>query len=81
MEEVVSSADANRDFSRILRAVRAGTSYVVTSYGCPVARILPFDTDEKNLPGARTALISRLDDQPVIDIGGWRSEDLYGGKP
>ena len=41
MEEVVSAADANRKFSLILRGVRDGHSYVVTSHGRPVARIIP----------------------------------------
>ncbi|TIV74086.1 MAG: type II toxin-antitoxin system prevent-host-death family antitoxin, partial [Mesorhizobium sp.] len=36
MDEAVSAADANRRFSHILRAVREGQSYVVTSHGRPV---------------------------------------------
>ncbi|RYD22210.1 MAG: type II toxin-antitoxin system prevent-host-death family antitoxin, partial [Spirochaetia bacterium] len=43
MEEAVSAADANRRFSVLLRGVRDGNSYVVTSHGKPVARILPAD--------------------------------------
>ena len=33
MEKAVSAADANRKFSKLLRAVREGHSYVVTSHG------------------------------------------------
>ncbi|TIP01752.1 MAG: type II toxin-antitoxin system prevent-host-death family antitoxin, partial [Mesorhizobium sp.] len=43
MDEAVSAADANRRFSYILREVREGQSYVVTSHGRPVARIVPAD--------------------------------------
>lgn len=40
MEEAVSAADANRQFSLLLRRVREGHSYVVTSHGKPVARLV-----------------------------------------
>ena len=46
MEEAVSAADANRKFSLILRSVREGHSYVVTSHGRPVARIIPAERRE-----------------------------------
>jgi prevent-host-death family protein len=41
MEKPVSAADANRKFSKLLRAVREGQSYVVTSHGKAVAKIVP----------------------------------------
>ena len=41
IDEAVSSADANRRFSEILRKVRDGRSVTVTSHGKPVARIVP----------------------------------------
>jgi prevent-host-death family protein len=41
MEEPISAADANRRFSVLLRKVREGRSYVVTSHGKPVARLIP----------------------------------------
>ena len=37
MDETVSAAEANRAFSRLLRGVRAGRSYLVTAHGRPVA--------------------------------------------
>ncbi len=43
-DNVVSSAGANRHFSQIIRAVRDGMSFVVTSHGRPVARIIPLRT-------------------------------------
>ena len=77
MEETVSAADANRKFSLILRGVRDGRSYVVTSHGRPVARIVPADKREGVAPGARAALLSRLRSQPVIHAGRWTRDDLY----
>jgi prevent-host-death family protein len=41
MEKTISAADANRRFSELLRGVREGQSYVVTSHGKVVARISP----------------------------------------
>ena len=43
MVETVSATDANGDFSRILRDVRNGHSYVVASHGRPIARIVPME--------------------------------------
>jgi prevent-host-death family protein len=77
MEEVVSAADANRKFSLILRGVRDGHSYVVTSHGRPVARIVPAAKDERVVSGARAALLSRLERQPVVEAGRWSRDELY----
>ncbi|MCC6736682.1 MAG: type II toxin-antitoxin system Phd/YefM family antitoxin [Bauldia sp.] len=77
MEEAVSAADANRRFSRILRGVREGHSYVVTSHGRPVARIVPADEGEGVVSGARASLLSRLGRQPVFDAGRWTRDELY----
>ncbi len=77
MEEAVSAADANRKFSLILRGVREGNSYVVTSHGRPVARIVPADKRESVASGARAALLSRLERQPVVDAGRWTRDELY----
>lgn len=77
MEEAVSAADANRKFSLILRGVREGNSYVVTSHGRPVARIVPADRHEGMVSGARAALLSRLERQPVINAGRWTRDELY----
>lgn len=77
MEEAVSAADANRKFSRILRSVREGHSYVVTSHGRPVARIVPADKRESVTLGARAMLLSRLERQPVVNASGWTRDELY----
>jgi prevent-host-death family protein len=81
MEETVSAADANRKFSLILRGVRDGHSFVVTSHGRPVARIIPADKHESAVSGARAALLSRLERQPVVHAGHWTRDDLYKDEP
>ena len=77
MDEAVSAAEANRGFSRILRQVRAGRSFTVTSHGRPVARIVPPDTDSAAARSAHEALMARLDKEPAEPATSWRREDLY----
>lgn len=77
MEDAVSAAEANRKFSLILRQVREGHSYVVTSHGRPVARIVPADARGDVASGARKALLTRLESQPVLDAGRWSRNELY----
>ncbi len=77
MEKPVSAADANRKFSKLLRAVREGQSYVVTSHGKAVARIVPVEKDGGATRGARTCLLKRLRSEPVVTIGRWSRDELY----
>ncbi len=60
-----------------MRRVREGHRYVVTSHGRPVARIVPADNRERVVSGARAALLSRLDRQPVVNAGRWTRDELY----
>ena len=77
MEEAVSAADANRRFSLLLRGVREGHSYVVTSHGKPVARLIPAGKHEDVASSARSTLLARLEQQPVIHAGRWTCDELY----
>jgi prevent-host-death family protein len=77
MEEAVSAADANRRFSLLLRGVREGRSYVVTSHGKPVARLIPAGKHGEAAKRARTTLLSRLEAQPVITVQRWTRDELY----
>jgi prevent-host-death family protein len=79
MEKAVSAADANRKFSKLLRGVREGQSYVVTSHGKAVARIVPVVKNGGVVRGARAALIKRLRSEPVVTIGRWSRDELYEG--
>lgn len=77
MDETISAAEANRNFSRILRSVGEGRSYVVTSHGRPVARLTPVDQCAETSPAARDALLSRIRQQPIVQIGHWTRDELY----
>ncbi len=77
-DEPVTAAEANRSFSRLLRGVRDGASYVLTSHGRPVARITPVEpaVDEEKRK-ARLAFLEELKTRPVLDIGPWTRAELH----
>lgn len=77
MDEAVSAADANRKFSLLLRRVREGRSYVVTSHGKPVARLVPAGRHDSMVRKTRATLLSRLAKQSVVDSGRWTRDELY----
>lgn len=77
MEESVAAADANRRFSRLLRGVREGKTYVVTSHGRPVARLTPAGEYGRVAAGARMALLARLRSQPAVNVARWTRDELY----
>jgi prevent-host-death family protein len=77
MGNSVSAADANRDFSKLLRAVRNGGSVVITSHGKPVAKIVPFVAQDRVRDAAKTRLLARLRAQRTINIGRWTRDELY----
>ena len=77
MEKPVSAADANREFSRLLQDVKKGNSYVVTSHGKPVAKIGPVGAAYRIAGKARAVLLSRLESQPVTEVGRWSRDELY----
>jgi prevent-host-death family protein len=77
MMKTVSAAEANRQFSRILREITMGHTYLVTSHGRPVARIVPFADSAQHKNVAMTRLLARLRPQRVINIGPWKRDELY----
>lgn len=81
MDDVMQAAEANRNFSRVLREVTEGRSYLVTSHGRPVARIVPADAgataEAAARAEARKRLLARLAQQPATDIGPWTRDELY----
>ena len=77
MEKAISAADANRKFSRLLRDVREGQSYVVTSHGRPVARIAPVEENRTTTSSARSSLLGRLRSERVVKVGRWKRDELY----
>ena len=79
MDETISAADANREFSRLLREVRDGNSFLVTSHGRPVARMVPATQPGPFQNTAKQFLLDRLRRQPAVNAGRWKREELYDG--
>jgi prevent-host-death family protein len=75
--KTVSAADANRHFSRLLREVAGGQTFVVVSRGKSVATIGPPEQDQTERSAARQALLRRLTAQSASGERGWTREDLY----
>lgn len=73
----ISAANANRDFSKILREVREGETITVTSRGEPVAIIAPIGaTAQPGQEDAKTALLARLRTQVPAGVT-WTRDELY----
>jgi prevent-host-death family protein len=77
MDKVVSVADAKQKLSQLLHNVRRGRSYVVTSYGKPIARISPVDEAQRLEAIARETLLIRLRRQSVTKAVRCTRDELY----
>jgi prevent-host-death family protein len=81
MGESISAADANRHFSQVLRGVREdGATYIVTSHGKPVAKIVPIteERDDAVRERARQQWLESLAARPVLNIPvDWTRDELY----
>ena len=77
MGKTVSAADANRDFSKLLREVRNGDWFIITSHGKPVAKIVPFVANDTVRNAAYATLLTQLRSQSATDIGRWTRDELY----
>lgn len=73
----ISSADANRHFSAVLRDVSAGEEVVVVSRGKPVAKIIGVQAGDQTRLSAKVALLKRLRAQPASGARNWTRDDLY----
>jgi prevent-host-death family protein len=73
----MTSADANRRFSELLRAVRGGRDVVVTVHGKPVAKVVPFAQEQQQADRGRKALLARLAGERVQQVGRWTRASLY----
>ena len=79
MNKIVTSADANRSFSKVLRDVQQGASVVVTSHGRAVAKIVAVDEDDPRKDAAWKKHLEALRRRPAkrIAIGRWSRDELY----
>lgn len=77
--KTVTAAEANRQFSRVLREISQGETFTVLSRGTPVATIAPARAGEVAQRAAKSTLLTRLRGQPASGERDWAREELYEG--
>jgi len=77
MEKSIAAAEANRSFSRILREVQAGDSFVVTAHGRPVARIVPISEADAARQAAHAELMRHLATRPALNLPRATRDEMY----
>ncbi|MDD5058082.1 MAG: type II toxin-antitoxin system prevent-host-death family antitoxin [Sideroxydans sp.] len=75
--ETITAADANRQFSSLLRKVEHGQTVTVTSRGKPVATISPVQANNAQRGIAKTNLLARLNAQKTSGSRNWNRDELY----
>lgn len=76
----ISAAEANWQFSKLLRAARDGQRVTITSHGQPVAELGPVSTNDlrtEQRRQAHQARITHLADAKPVDIEAWTRDELY----
>lgn len=76
----ISAAEANRQFSSLLRQVSQGESVTVLSHGRPVATISPMaaaTADAGDRATARTRLLARPNREPASGKRDWTRDELH----
>ncbi len=73
----VTAADANRQFSSVLREVSQGETFTVVSRGRPVATIAPASADHAQRRAAKARLLLRLRAQGRTGARDWSRNELY----
>ncbi|HEY7900979.1 MAG TPA: type II toxin-antitoxin system prevent-host-death family antitoxin [Caulobacteraceae bacterium] len=79
----VAAAEANRGFSRLLRAARNGARITITSHGEPVAELGPVERpnleaiEQQRWREAQERLEARWAKTRPIVVGPWTRDELY----
>jgi prevent-host-death family protein len=74
---IVTAAQANREFSKLLGSVRAGETILITSRGEAVATLAPPDRAVDEMEQAKAKLLTRLDKVEATHIPPWTRDELY----
>ncbi len=75
--KTVTAADANRQFSSVLREVAKGEIFTVLSRGRPVATITPARSEDDQRQAPRLSLLKRLRKQKALGARNWTRSELY----
>lgn len=76
--KTVTAAEANRQFSSVLREVAQGERVMITSRGKPVATIEPVRRRHTSRPGAaKRRLLDHLATVKPVGVRDWARDELY----
>ncbi len=77
--KTVAAAEANRQFSAVLREVAQGTRVLITSRGQPVATIEPVRPGSAGTPAgaAKRRLLKHLASVKPAGARAWTRDELY----
>lgn len=84
MTKIVTAAEANRQFSSLMREVAEGETVIVTSHGKEMIKMVPIEGESQALSERRSArreLIEYLKSQPLRPGVKWTREELYEDEP
>jgi len=78
----VPAAEANRRFSKLMRAAREGTKITITSHGQPVAELRAVEVgaqeaEARRIAKAHRALLKHLRSVKPHVVGPWTRDELY----
>ena len=81
VKRVVSAAEANREFAKVLRAVKQGARVTVTSHGEPVAELIPSEPKkseaERKEDEMFRAFLDDLSRRPAQNLPRATRDDMY----
>lgn len=75
--KIISAAEANRQFSDVLRRATRGEIILITSHGKAVATLGPANVQSPTRAAARSSLFARLKRQKASGKRDWNRDDLY----
>ncbi|HEY1753578.1 MAG TPA: type II toxin-antitoxin system prevent-host-death family antitoxin [Caulobacteraceae bacterium] len=79
----VAAAEANRSFSKLLRAAKEGARIVITSHGEPIAELGPVsqaeadDAEQQQIEDAHAQMEARWAATENRVVGPWTRSELY----
>ena len=75
--KTVTAAEANREFSRVLRDIGQGEVFTVLSRGKAVATMAPAKSTDARRDAAKAALLERLRKRDATGERNWTRDELY----
>ncbi len=75
--KTITTTDANREFSKLLREVSKGAEVTILSRGKPVAKITSVSSATLQKNSMKKHLLSRLKAQNATGFRNWTRDELY----